>query len=665
MDTEHIETGNELQTEIEPGKTLLQKSIDEPLQRDRERKITQKLRWNWFDTLYLLLLALLVVGMAWRYAPNLTGAVPGHWWDPLFSIWALSWDTNTLLHNPTHLWQAQLLYPNSLSLSYSENLLGEAIFYAPLFLITHNPVLSYNLVFYLTFLLCGVNMYIVARHYTGRRFAAFIAALIFAFAPYRLAQIDHIHIIAGEWIPLTFLYLDKSLQQHRWRHWILFALFYSLQLLSSVYYGIFLAYTLLAYLLIRYGRPFVAQLRRHQSEYIRYLVKQSIRPIVVFGTTLIFLVILMEPYLVSLSNGFSRSVIQAAGYSAFIRDFYFTVPFNMLHGISMYNGETIPLDSEHFLFLGWTIMVIAAIGVVLAFRQRNITMRHFAWTGLIVLLFAFGPYLEYSTPNGAPLLPVVGISHPFAPAIPMPWLIAYHVLPGFQGLRVPSRLIGILLMMLALMGAYVVAYLQDMLQVSLKVQQQKDAMQHERTRGSVRSSRLFSFKTIAISCVFVLLPLALLAEALPSYLPITHVPTGNAIPAVYQWLATHGDSQPLIELPIGQDGRFSAEDEAWYDYYAIYHTHPIANGWSGYRPPLTTIISNLMQHFPSQASIDILEKYHIAYVVFHPQLFLQYVHLSPGKVDAMIVEMQASPHLRLIGVFGGDVDSGDSVWLVG
>jgi hypothetical protein len=662
MDAEHIEPGTGSQTEVVPGETILQESIDEPLPRNRGMKMVQKLRWNWFDALYLLLLALLVVGMAWRYAPNLTGEVPGNWWDPLLNIWTLSWDTNTLLHNPTHLWQAQLLYPNSLTLSYSENLLGEAIFYAPLFLITHNPVLSYNLVFYLTFLLCGVNMYIVARHYTGRRFAAFIGALIFAFAPYRLAQIDHIHIIAGEWIPLAFLYLDKSLQQGGWRHWMLLALFYFLQLLSSVYYGIFLAYTLLAYVLIRYGRPFVAQLRQGQGEYIRYIVKQSMRPIVVFGTALIFLVILMEPYLVSLSNGFSRSVIQAVGYSAFIRDFYFTAPYNMLHGIAVYNGETIPPDSEHFLFLGWTIMVLAVVGVVLAFRRRNVSMGHFAWTGLVVLLFAFGPYLEYSTPNGAPLLPIVGTSHPFAPAIPMPWLIAYHVLPGFEGLRVPSRLIGVLLMFLALLGANVVASLQDMLQGSLKVQQQKGAMQPESAMGSVGTSRLISFKTIAISCVFVLLPLALLVEALPAYLPITHVPTGNAIPAVYQWLATHGDSQPLLELPIGQNGRFSAEDEAWYDYYAIYHTHPIVNGWSGYRPPLTTVISNVMQHFPSQASIDILRKYHIAYVVFHPQLYLQYVHLSPRMVDAMIVEMQASSHLRLMGVFGGGLDGGDSVW---
>src|SRR5215467_5527165 len=199
-----------------------------------EAKITPGPSWNWQDTVYLLILLLLVVAMACYFTPNITGEVPGVWWDPLLNMWTLSWDTMTLLHAPSHLWQAQLLYPNNLTLSYSENLLGEVIFFAPFFLITHNPVLSYNMTFCITFLLCGTNMYFVARHYTGKRLAAFVAALIYAFAPYRLGQIDHIHVVAGEWIPLAFLYLDLSFQNGRWRHWSLFALFYFLQVLSSI-----------------------------------------------------------------------------------------------------------------------------------------------------------------------------------------------------------------------------------------------------------------------------------------------------------------------------------------------------------------------------------------------------------------------------------------------
>src|SRR5579859_6121263 len=120
-----------------------------------KEQASSKYQWNWQDALYFLLLALLVIAMAYHYTRDLTGEVPGMFWDPLLNIWTLSWDTNTLLHHPTLLWQGQLLYPNSLTLTYSENLLGEALFFAPIFLLTHNPVFAYNITFYLTFLLCG------------------------------------------------------------------------------------------------------------------------------------------------------------------------------------------------------------------------------------------------------------------------------------------------------------------------------------------------------------------------------------------------------------------------------------------------------------------------------------------------------------------------------
>ena len=351
-------------------------------------------KFSWLDLLYLALLVLLVVGMAFRFTPNIASEVPGVWWDPLLNVWTLTWDTTTLLHAPTHLWQAPLLYPNKLTLSYSENLLGEAILFAPFFLITHNPVLSYNMVFYLTFLLCGINMYILARAFTGKPFAAFVAALIYAFAPYRIGQIDHIHVIAGEWIPLAFLYLDYSLRYQRWRYWSLFALFYLLQFFSSIYYGIFLSYTILVYLLIRYTRLFWKQWRESGRNYLKRLSPYVLKPIVIFSVVLLILGMLMAPYLLSLSSGLSRGLDQTESFSAFVRDFGFTAPFNMLYGIPSYNGVPIGDDSEHHLFLGFTTMAITILGIVLAVRRQDQHMQYYVWTALVGLIFSFGPFLQ-------------------------------------------------------------------------------------------------------------------------------------------------------------------------------------------------------------------------------------------------------------------------------
>lgn len=606
-------------------------------------------KWNWQDILYLFLLLLLVVIMVYRYTPNLTGEIAGEWWDPLLNMWTLSWDTTTLLHAPTQLWQGQLLYPNPLTLSYSENLLGEVIFFAPFFLITHNPVLAYNMTFYLIFLLCGVNMYIVARYYTGKPFAAFVAALIYAFAPYRLSQIDHIHILAGQWIPLAFLCLDLSLHHNRWRHWSLFALFYLLQLLSSIYYGIFLTYALLAYVLIRYSKPFLRQLRQRRREYLKELVARAVKPAVVFAVMLSILGLLMAPYLLSLRSGLGRSIDQTGQYSAFVRDFGFASPFNWLYGINSYNGVILAFDSEHYLFLGLTTIALTILGIVLAFRWRDSIMRTYAWTGLIVLPFAFGPFLQFSTPSGAPHLAAQPYPGPFPPALPMPWLLAYYVLPGFNGLRVPARLIGVLLMMLALLAAYGIAWLQEIYGES------RNGQPREQGPLVIRTALVnVPLRRIALGCLLTLIPFALLLEAMPAYLPVTQVPTGNQIPAVYQWLATHGDEAPIVELPIASvDRNFIVKYEAWYDYYAIYHRHPIVNGWSGLRPPLTVNIAAALSDFPAPDSLSILRQYHILYVVLHLQLY------RSDRVADLLAKVEASPGLQRVADFGSD-----SVWQV-
>ncbi len=351
MDTNHVEFVN---ASPMPSSIPVIPAKDERDIRSSQRpkalfNLASSSKWGWQDALYLFILLLSVVAMARYFTPDFTGEVAGMWWDPLLNMWTLSWDTTTLLHAPTHLWQAQLLYPNNLTLTYSENLLGEAIFFAPFFLATHNPVLAYNVTFYLAFLLCGINMYIVARHYTGKSLAALVAALIYAFSPYRIGQIDHIHIVAGEWIPLALLYLDLSFQNGRWRHWSLFALFYFLQVLSSIYYGIFLSYTLLAFILIRYSWPFLSQSLQKGRVYLLYILKQALKPTVVFTISFIILDLLLAPYFAIQRQGLARTLSETAAFSAFVRDFGFTAPFNWLYGIHFYNGVPFRNDSEHYL----------------------------------------------------------------------------------------------------------------------------------------------------------------------------------------------------------------------------------------------------------------------------------------------------------------------------
>ncbi|HET8851159.1 MAG TPA: hypothetical protein VFN02_01420, partial [Ktedonobacteraceae bacterium] len=414
-------------------------------------------------------------------------------------------------------------------------------------------------------------------------------------------------------------------------------------------------------------KPLLIRLRQGKRQYLRYLVARAVKPSVVFGVMFIILGILMAPYLASLHSGLVRSLSQTEAFSAFVRDFTFTAPFNWLHGTFSYNGVPLPYDSEHYLFLGWTTMGLAALGIVLAFRRHDPTMCALIWTALVVFLFSFGPALQFSGPHGAPVTPAPSPSghqappQPYPPNLPMPWLLAYYLLPGFKGLRVPARLTGVLLIMLALLGAYAVAWLQDKRRGGSGAvrgggaclrPQQNDEIRHTPAATPLRRFALLlnPVRGIVVQCLLILVSFALIVEALPARIPVTVAPTGNHIPVVYQWLATHGGQQPIVELPISQtDGKY----DAWYDYYAIYHPHPIVNGWSGYRPPLTVQIAASLLDFPSSSSLSTLRQYHIQYVVLHLQRY------SPGAAATLLAQVEASPGLYRVAVFGSD-----SVWQV-
>jgi hypothetical protein len=627
-------------------------------------------KWGWRDVCCLFIIALLVAAMVYRYIPDISSNVAGQWWDPLLNMWTLSWNTTTLLHDPLNLWQGQLLYPNSLTLSYTENLLGETLFYAPIFLLTHNPVLSYNLVFYFTFFLCGANMYILARHHTGNPLAALVAGLIYAFSPYRIGQIDHIHIVAGHWMPLVLLYLDLALASNRWRHWSLFGVFYVLQILSSIYYGIFISYALLTYVTIRYARPVVAQwwkeyrqrprlgrqpLRTRMKRFfaaVRAFARYAKKPLVIFAAICVMLGTLMLPYLLSLTSGLERNLNQTATFSAYVRDFTFTAPFNWLHGIATYNGVALPYDSEHYLFLGWVVVILMIPAIMLGLRTYRPGIRAYVWTAVILLIFSFGPFLQYATTSGAPFIPTANtVSLVDAPGWPMPWFLAYFALPGFKGLRVPARLTGVLLLFLALLAAYSVAWLTESAQKRTKVERPK---QPQAALPLLRRPGFSRVRSVLVNAALFIIPLAVVLEGVPAYLPITHVPTGNQIPPVYSWLATHAGQAPIVELPMAHlDESFTTKDEAWYDYYAIYHPHPIMNGWSGYHPPLTVSIAESLMSFPANDSVETLRSYGVYYIVLHRQLY------PPNVAPYVMAAVHADKDLQLIASFGDD-----TVWQV-
>ncbi len=68
-----------------------------------------------------------------------------------------------------------------------------------------------------------------------------IAGIIFAFAPYRFDHYMHMELQWTIWVPWALWAVHRTIESGRLLHGLQAGLFVALQMLSSVYYGVFLA----------------------------------------------------------------------------------------------------------------------------------------------------------------------------------------------------------------------------------------------------------------------------------------------------------------------------------------------------------------------------------------------------------------------------------------
>ena len=89
-----------------------------------------------------------------------------------------------------------IFHPTPDVLTFSEHLLGISVIATPLHWITGNALATYNLTLLLLYPLCGLAMFALVYRLTRSAPAAFLAGLAFAFAPYRVAHLPHIQLLA-------------------------------------------------------------------------------------------------------------------------------------------------------------------------------------------------------------------------------------------------------------------------------------------------------------------------------------------------------------------------------------------------------------------------------------------------------------------------------------
>ncbi len=145
---------------------------------------------------------LVAVVMNWPLILELGKTVPKDLGDPLPQSWQVAWGGHALVHQPLEFFQSNQFWPLDDTLAFSDALIG----YAPAGLIGSGPeaaVVRYDLLFLFAYALCFLGAYLLARELGLGPAGAAVAGAAFAYAPFRLEQDGHMHVISSGGIALV------------------------------------------------------------------------------------------------------------------------------------------------------------------------------------------------------------------------------------------------------------------------------------------------------------------------------------------------------------------------------------------------------------------------------------------------------------------------------
>ncbi len=523
------------------------------------RSIVRVLAWGF------ALMTVLTAMMTYPQVLMLSNGLPDVG-DPLLNTWALAWVAHQLPIAPARLFDGNIFFPERLTLAYSEALVVPGLMAAPLHWLGLGPILVYNLVFLSAIVCSGVGVMFLVRELTGHTSAGIVSGIVFAFLPFRIDHISHLQLQLTQWIPLTMWALHRVVQGGRPRDGVLLGVFAACQILSCVYFGVFLLpyAAVMAVVLVlaewRVARRGAGPDLGAQAASVARDRTGGRRRLVAFALAGLVYAAITAPtglaYVRASRVVGERHVEEVKAGSATLGHYLATGSKNAVYGRW---SETFG-QAERRLFPGAIAIVLALVGL---WRPRSSAQVGYGLT----LLLAFDMSLGFN-----------GLTYPFL------W---EHVLP-FRGLRVPARMglfVGFSLAVLAGFGVVRV------LSVT--------------TSPTRRRAIVAGIALVA------------LAEYRSHPLGIRAVPTDP--PPIYaDLLRDRGDSPraAIVELPI-------AREDPTYMYYSTFHWENLLNGYSGFHSPAYFDLLTTLGQFPDAASLEALRRRGTRYVVIHGELLEQ------------------------------------------
>jgi len=160
--------------------------------------------------------------------------------DGQYSLWNVAWVAHALLHDPLHVFDANIFWPHRGTLAYSEGNLATGLVAAPMYWATNNPYAALNFAVLVSFMLTAIGTYYLVRYLLDDRRAAAVSAICFAFCPHLFGHMAEVQALMTLGIPVTMLAFHRVADRPTLGRGAVLGLAMVAEALFSGYYGVFL-----------------------------------------------------------------------------------------------------------------------------------------------------------------------------------------------------------------------------------------------------------------------------------------------------------------------------------------------------------------------------------------------------------------------------------------
>lgn len=568
--------------------------------------------------------------------------------DGIFSLWNIHSNIKNLEKGDMLSMEGNIFYPEESVLVLNDRSIFNSIIAYPVYKATGNIVLTFNIIYFLIYILRGYGFFLIAHLISRDIISSLISSTAINYIQFYHYP-ENLYANSIEWSSFAIYFLFLFFSNGKILYCLLSALFYIFAFLSTLYNGVFLTYTIAWF--------FLFFLYNYRLYYDINFIKKFLFTYILSGIIILFYIL---PYLKLLGAiGTAVSTLDRIGGSFNFLSFFpvkketsylwwrltggileesqewesftglITTLFILLFFKSRLRGVFLSKSGNKLLFFldrffaGILIfllflILLDAIRIVDILPQAGIynTRAIFNYGFLLIFYyFLFSIFLiaekrqkiiaslnQLSSSQRFFLyLFVVSFILSLGPLGGL-YLIFDRFLPGFTGVRAPCRF---LMMALFAFGVIIAVSIRDFLKLRMRY-----------------------------LAPFILL-FAIIEHMNPP-MKLYRIPSYESLPAVYRWLQEKKEETTILEIPLQKPEELYRDIEekrryitfqTIYMYYSTFHNKKLVNGYSSFIPIWYKKLCKLMLPFPDALSIFALKELGVNYIIIHKEF------LSHEEID--------------------------------